>query len=82
MFFPRLKLNDRKQRKRGERIDKVAREHPRDAIKAAKRLGVHGSTIFARLPYLDLQNVWMVPVCHALLYRVVKDFVAAFLDSG
>ena len=82
MFAPRLKLNDRKQRKRGETIDKVARERPKEARKAAKRLGVHGSTIFARLPYLDLQNVWMVPLCHALLYGVVKDFVAAFLDGG
>ena len=82
MFVPRLKLNDRKQRKRGEAIDKVAREQPKEAKKAAKRLGVHGSTLFARLQYVDLQNVWMVPLCHALLYGVVKDFVAAYLDSG
>lgn len=63
-------------------MDALNTNNPSGAMKAARVVGVHGSTLFARLPYVDLQNVWIVPICHALLYGVVKDFVSTFLEGG
>lgn len=37
--------------------------------------GTHGSSkLLTALPYLDANNVWVIPIAHALLYGVVKDF--------
>jgi hypothetical protein len=63
-------------------MDELSRIRPRDAKKAAANEGAHGSTLFARLPYVNLQNIWMVPICHSLLYGVVKDFVSTFMEGG
>lgn len=40
------------------------------------KLGVHGlSLLVAALPYVDYNNLWLVPTGHSLLYGVVKSFV-------
>ena len=76
-----LKLTDALQCERGAQMDELKRTKPRDAKKATAKEGIHGSTPFARLPYVNLQNIWMVPICHSLLYGVVKDFVSTFMEG-
>lgn len=48
------------------------------------QLGVSGYSVFhSRLRYLDYNSFFLVPVCHALLYGVVKDFTKlVFRRSG
>lgn len=44
--------------------------------------GCHGvSPIIELLPYADYNNVFVVPICHALLYGPVKKFLELIVPS-
>ena len=51
-------------------------------VELARNMGRHGLCAFSRLHYVDLNNMFIVPVCHALLYGVTKDFLKSFLANG
>ncbi len=83
----RLRLTDTEHRARGVRVAKAidealaARGKPegRAAAIKAKRIveyeGCRGENPFARIPYVNLQDLPCVPVAHAMLYGVVAHFV-------
>ena len=54
----------------------VQREH----VGAALRFT--GCSPLLRLPYVDAKTLWIIPIAHAFLYGVVKDFVGAILAPG
>jgi hypothetical protein len=71
---PRLRLSHDAQMLRAQEVE--------GRIKAANTAGCHGvSIVCSTLPYTDYNNVWVVPVAHALLYGVAKDFVAHLLRA-
>lgn len=47
-----------------------------------KNMGSWGLTPLARLPYIDFNSFFVVPVMHASLYGVVKDFVNGLFATG
>jgi len=51
------------------------------AEKLGAELGCKGANVFASLPHVDLQNFFLVPAAHALLYGVVKQFVQTILGK-
>lgn len=51
-------------------------------LRQARNVGAHGQSIFLTwLPYADANNLWVVPVAHASLFGVVKDFWNAMLAT-
>ncbi|KAG2423869.1 hypothetical protein HYH02_015272 [Chlamydomonas schloesseri] len=53
----------------------------RDAAAALSAYPVKASNPFTALSYVDLQDMFRVPVVHALLYGVVRAFVLCMLDG-
>ena len=67
MDDPRLRLTDAHLWHRA----RLAEANPGHA----KTLGAHGvSCVPQELSYVSYSNIWLVPVCHSLLYGVVRDF--------
>lgn len=92
---PRLKHDNASQRSRGtimqeKRVAYVASVHGRrqgssrvtfaNYERASNVFGVWGSCEFARLPYVDLQHLFTVPLGHAFLHGVVHAWVDYVLD--
>jgi hypothetical protein len=68
-------LSDQDQRDRDELVDV--------GLRLATDLGTHGSSPFVQqLDYVDYNNLFVVPVAHAGLLGVVKDFWYHLLQTG
>ena len=90
---PRLRITDADHRERGEAVHKAVVEalkkgdvaerkrHLQAAEKLATERGCKGANVFASLPHVDIQNFFLVPAAHALLYGVVKRFVQTILGK-
>ena len=64
---PSIKLTDAEQRVRADLVER-GQESPKD-------MGCHGwSPPMRHLNYLDYNNLWIIPMSHALVYGVVKGF--------
>lgn len=62
--------------------DQVQRGHIVDREPSRHKLECcHGSCLFSKLEYVDLNHLFIVPVCHSLLYGVAKDFLKAFFGG-
>lgn len=93
MGDPRLHLTDQDHRQRGRTVHDAMIEalghsdltERRRRLQAAEKLGAElgckGENVFASLPHVDLQNFFLVPAAHALLYGVVKRFVQTILGK-
>lgn len=71
----KMKMNDR-------RLQLTHADHEARALQAEAKevkdniLGCHGVSLIPHvLKYVDYNNLWNVPIAHALLYGVVKGFV-------
>jgi hypothetical protein len=51
----------------------------KEAEEAARVTGVHGASVLMDLPYMNLQEFFLVPVAHALLYGVAKRLVQTLI---
>ena len=50
---------------------------------APRQLGDHGLSPFVeQLGYTDANNLWLVPIAHASLFGIVKNFWEALLAKG
>lgn len=72
-----LMVSDAQQRARAEAMDNLAR--PQDF----SVFGCHGtSPLVKHLDYVDYCNVWLVPIAHAFLFGLVKDFWSLLLSKS
>lgn len=47
------------------------------------QVGCHGrSPVIEALPYTSYTNLWVLPIGHALLFGVIKDFLGLLLQKG
>jgi hypothetical protein len=46
-----------------------------------KEAGVHGQSIFMRLHYVDQLNLYPIPIGHAALLDVMRNFWAAMIEK-
>jgi hypothetical protein len=79
-----LRYTDREQFERGRRVEALVSSHPKPTQQAVRQKimqeGCHGvSSIPRTLPYVSYNNVFLLPLVHALLHGVVKDFLRFIL---
>lgn len=89
----RLLLNDAGHRERGQVVEDAfnsAREATDPAEKKrllqraealSSKMGCKGVNVFSLLPNVDLQNFFLVPAAHSLLYGVVRRFVKMMTEK-
>ena len=71
-----LMLTDAEQRARASAMDSLARPQNYSVF------GCHETSQLVRhLHYVDYNNVWLVPIAHAFLFGLVKDFWHLLLSS-
>lgn len=91
---PWLRLTDAEHRQRGQCVAAAFSEarlktdpsEKKRLLKVAEdlcsELGCKGVNVFSLLPHVDLQNFFLVPAAHALLYGVVKRFIKSILEKA
>ncbi len=63
----RIKLSDAEQTRRAQAVE--------NKEGTAKDLGCHGvSPVKKHLEYVDYNNIWVMPMSHALIYGAVRHF--------
>ena len=73
---PDIKYSDHMQRLRG-----IAAELPAGEVDTST-LGCHGRNLFDKyLRYVCINNLHVIPLAHALLYGVLKDFLKYLLGT-
>ena len=82
-----VKLSSDMQRARAAELPVQLARAPNATARATviKEFGIHGESLFAELlgHYVDPNNLWVVPVAHAALIGVEKQFLAVVLrDPG
>ena len=70
---PNIKYSSDQQRERGLAVDQELAQ-PSEA-------GCHGSSCLAALPYVHMNNLRLIPLAHALLYGMLKDFLHYLLGT-
>lgn len=75
-------VTEQAQRRRARKVVAAAADGAAAVERAAQRLGCHGpSPIVAGLPY-GSYDLFCLPIAHALLLGLVKDFLCLIFSSG
>ncbi|PNW79981.1 hypothetical protein CHLRE_08g373374v5 [Chlamydomonas reinhardtii] len=78
----RGRLADRLQAVAAGRVSGKTATERQDAAKTLEANPVKASSPFSLLRYANQQDLFRVPVAHALLYGVVRNFVLSLLDGS
>lgn len=78
-----MRLSHQQLVQRGKAVERAYRASYAAGRDLCKRVGCHGrDSISKTLRYVDLTNLWVLPVAHASLFGVMRDFWDMVLSTG